>query len=44
MISGIMAPDIHSIRGIMGLKSTRIYGIMGNNFSGKMARPRHIIG
>ena len=28
----------------MALKSTRIYGIMGTNFLGKMARPRHIIG
>ena len=37
-------PDIYSICGIMALKSTRIYGIMGINFSGKMARPRHIIG
>ena len=26
----------------MTLKSTRIYGIMGTNFSGKMARPRQI--
>ena len=37
-------PDIYSICGIMALKSTRIYGIMGTNFSGKMAPPRHIIG
>ena len=37
-------PDIYSICGIMALKSTRIYGIMGTNFSGKMARPHHIIG
>ena len=36
-------PDIYSICGIMALKSTRIYGIMGTNFSGKMARPHHII-
>ena len=32
-------PDFHSICGIMALKSTRIYGIMGTIFSGKMARP-----
>ena len=32
-------PDFHSIYGIMTLKCTRIYGIMGINFSGKMARP-----
>ena len=37
-------PDIYSISRIMVLKSTRIYGIMGTNFSGEMARPRHIIG
>ena len=37
-------PDTYSSCGIMALKSTRIYGIMGTNFSGKMARPRHIIG
>ena len=37
-------PDICSICGTLALKSTRIYGIMGTNFSGKMARPRHIIG
>ena len=36
--------DIYSICGIMALKSTRIYGIMGTNFSGEMVRPRHIIG
>ena len=36
--------DIYSIGGIMALKSTRIYGIMGINFSGKMARPHHKIG
>ena len=30
--------------GIMTLKSTRIYGIMGTNFSGKTARPRQMIG
>ena len=28
----------------MTLKSTRIYGIMGTNVSGKMARPRQMIG
>ena len=28
----------------MTLKSTRIYGIMGTNFSGKMARPCQKIG
>ena len=37
-------PDFDSIYGIMTLKSTRIYGIMGTNFSGKMARPRQMIG
>ena len=37
-------PDFHSIYGIMTLKSTRIYGIMGTNFSGKMARTRQMIG
>ena len=37
-------PDFHSIYGIMTLKSTRTYGIMGTNFSGKMARPRQMIG
>ena len=37
-------PHFHSIYGIMTLKSTRIYGIMGTNFSGKMARPRQMIG
>ena len=36
-------PDIYSICEIVALKSTRIYGIMGTNFSGKMARPCHII-
>ena len=40
----IYAPDIHSICGIMALKFTRIYGIIGTNFSREMARPRHIIG
>ena len=28
----------------MTLKSTRIYGVMGTKFSGKMARPRQMIG
>ena len=37
-------PDFHSNYGIMTLKSTRIYGIMGTDFSGKMARPRQKIG
>ena len=37
-------PDLHSIYGIMTLKSTIIYGIMSTNFSGKMARPRQMIG
>ena len=37
-------PEIYSICGIMALKSARIYGIMSTNFSGKMARPLHIIG
>ena len=37
-------PDIYSIFGISALKSTTIYGIMGTNFLGKMARPRCIIG
>ena len=37
-------PDTYSICGIMALKSTRIHGIMGTDFLGKMARPRHIIG
>ena len=32
-------PDIYSICGFVALKSTRIYGIMGTNFSAKMARP-----
>ena len=43
IIYGI-GPHIYSICGIMALKSTRIYGIMGTNLSGKMARPHHIIG
>ena len=30
--------------GIIALKFTRIYGIMGANFSGKIARPCQIIG
>ena len=38
------APDTNSICEIMALKSTRIYGIMGTDSLGKMARPRHIIG
>ena len=29
---------------IMALKSTRIYGIVGTDFAGKMASPRHMIG
>ena len=37
-------PDFYSICGIMTLKSTRIYGIMGTKFSGKMARPRQMLG
>ena len=37
-------PDIYSICGIMALKPTRINGIMGTKFSGKMARSHHIIG
>ena len=37
-------PDFHSIYGIITLKSTRIYGIMGANFSGKIARPCQKIG
>ena len=37
-------PDVYSICGIMALKSCRIYGFMGTNFSGKMGRRRHIIG
>ena len=37
-------PDFHSMYGIMTLKSTRIYGIIGTNFSGTMARPCQIIG
>ena len=37
-------PDTCSICGIMALKSTRIHGIMGTEFLGKMARPGHIIG
>ena len=37
-------PYFHSICGIMALKSIRIYGFMGINFSGKMARPRQMIG
>ena len=36
-------PDFHLIYGIMILKFTRIYGIKGTNFSGKMARPRQMI-
>ena len=36
--------DIYSICGILALIFSRIYGIMGTNFSGKMVRPRHIIG
>ena len=36
-------PDIY-ICGGMALKSTRIYVIMGANFSGKVARPHHIVG
>ena len=37
-------PYFHSIYEIMSLKSTRIYGIMRTNFSGKLARPRQMIG
>ena len=37
-------PDIYSIYGIMALKSTGIYGIMGTDFSSKVARCRHMIG
>ena len=37
-------PYFHAIYGIMTLESTRIYGIIGTNFSGKMARPRQMIG
>ena len=33
-------PRFPSICGIMALKSTRIYGIVGTNFLGKMASPR----
>ena len=36
--------DFGSICRIMPLKSTRIYGIMGTNFSGKMAGPRQMMG
>ena len=36
--------DFHSIYGTAAPKFTRIYGIMGTSFSGKMARPRPMIG